>query len=185
MCINNSEVANYKNLNQYAKKNSVVVLGSSFMHDIPMAELRQSFGILSDVYNRSLTDLTIAEALDITNNIMNEMAPKRILLQLGEVELQEENPNLEDMILGMKAIVETIKNNNKHCKIVLVSVTTTNNIKCDFYNRKLEELAGILKCQYADITCGHKKSDSQEISAFMKLKYFLTDDISDALSFAI
>ena len=185
MCINKNEVTNYENLNKFANKNSVVVLGSTFMHDVPMAELRQSFGIHADVYNRSLTDLKVSEAKDIVEGIMQDLNPKRILLQLGEVEMNEPATNVANLMKDYKTIIATIRRLNKKCKIVVVSINDTeDNIRRDFYNKSLEELCTSEKCQFADISVG-KKSESSQINAFMNLKFFLTDDVADALSFAI
>ncbi len=186
MCINKSEVTNYENLNKFANKNSVVVLGSTFMHDVPMAELRQSFGIYADVYNRSLTDLKVSEAKEIIEGIMKDLNPKRILLQLGEIEMNEPSTNVANLMKDYKSIIATIRNFNKKCRVVVVSINDTeDNIRRDFYNKSLEELCNSEKCQFADISTGSNKSESSKINAFIKLKYFLTDDVTDALNYAI
>lgn len=177
MCINNSEVKRYDGLNEFANKHSVVVLGSTFMSNIPMSELKQSFGIHSDIYNRSLTDLRIDEATDVLKNIMDTLSPKKVVLHLGEIELRDSEANISVLIYQMKELIDIIKNSDKHCKIVLVSEANNE------FDTKLEELAKNTKCQFADITSGSTKDESIYINAFMKLKCFLADDISEAFSF--
>lgn len=177
MCIDKNEVNRYEMLNEYANKNAVVVLGSTFMHDIPMAELRQSFGIHTDIYNRSLTELKVSESADVIKEIMNTLSPKKLLIQLGEVELKEK-ADIDSVISEMKSLVRIVNCLNKHCKVVLVTVTNVADTELmDEYNCKLEELAKDTKSQFADITSGSKKSESAYINAFMKLKYFLSDDM--------
>lgn len=62
MNIYEREVENFRKLNRIAKKNSVVLLGSTFAKDIPVSELVQTFDIDCNVYNRSLTDLSVFDA---------------------------------------------------------------------------------------------------------------------------
>ncbi|MCQ2531348.1 MAG: SGNH/GDSL hydrolase family protein [Saccharofermentans sp.] len=184
MCINSNEVTRYEVLNEFANKNAVVVLGSTFMHDVPVSELKQSFKIHSDIYNRSLTDMKVSEAKDVISTIMENMTPKKIVLQLGEVELQDEDVNITEVFSEMRNLMDLIRSHNKHCKIVLVSVVS-DNAKVSEYNNMLEKLANTYKCQFADIVSGSKKSESAYVNAFMKLKYFISDDIADALALTL
>ena len=186
MCINKDEINNYKELNKYVSRNSVVVLGSTFMHNIPVAELSQSFNIRSAIYNRSLTDLLVSEAGPVVEDIMNTMNPKKILLQLGEIETSKDDADVNTLIGQYEAIISSIRDHNKSCKIIVTTVPNyDDNITKEFYNRKLEEMSKNTKCQFVDITTGSKPSESQHISAFMKLEYFLSDDIASLLGLSL
>ncbi|MCQ2516654.1 MAG: hypothetical protein MJ094_07295 [Saccharofermentans sp.] len=176
MCINKNEVAFYDCLNEYANKNSVVVLGSTFMHNVPMAELRQSMGIMSEFYNRSLTNLKICEAKEVIYEIMNSLSPRKILLHLGEVELNSPDTDIHSLIKEYETAIKTI---DKKCKVVIISTQN------DLFNKELISMCANNKYQYADITNGNINNDSLYINAFMKLKYFLTDSVTDAFSIAI
>ena len=174
----NREVENFRRLNKIAKKNSVVLLGSSFAKDIPVSELVQTFDIDCSIYNRSLTDLSVFDADKVLDDCVLNLAPKKILLQLGETDLERGYRTIPEILEAYEKVIVKLKNANKHCDIVIVSVCEKNaEVYPDALNAKLEELANKLKCQYADISPAFS-NDSPSVKAFSLLKYFMLDRFS-------
>lgn len=178
MCVNETELKNYKELNKTTRKNSTILFGSTYAKEIPVSELRQNFGIVSNIYNRSLTDLSVYEAKAIVEDILNEICPSKILLQLGEVDLSDEKHSVDDVILEILNVIRTIKSNNKNTKIVLISLNNLLDKKAEKeFNTKLESLAKINNCLYAHLG-NETADDTLHINAFKSLKYFFYEDIS-------
>ncbi len=181
MCINKSELNCYKSLNKITHQNSAVLFGSTFAKEIPVSELRQNFGIVSHIYNRSLTDLSVFEASDIAKDIIDEINPSKILLQLGETDLASGKVSSDEVISEISNVVNTLRNANRKTKIVLISINNLldKNLQSEF-NKKLESLANNNKCIYADIG-KENKEDALHINAFKSLSYFFTDEITAQL----
>ncbi len=178
MNIYNRERENYKKLNSVANSNGVVLIGSSFAKEIPVCELRQTFQLNCDVYNRSYTDLSVFDAKDLVSECINELKPQRVLLNLGETDLERGFRSVPEIVTAYESLLLDLKKQYKNCRFVIVSI-------CDSeytshpgeLNRQLEALAKRHKCQYADITSA-KKSTHPSITAFDMLRLFMLDKVS-------
>ena len=83
-----------------------------------------------------------------------------------------------EILEAYEKIVAKLKNANKHCEIIIVSVCEKNaEVYPEALNVKLEELAKKHKCQYADISPAFS-NDSPSVKAFSLLKYFMLDRLS-------
>ncbi|SMC30918.1 hypothetical protein SAMN06296952_0026 [Oscillospiraceae bacterium] len=176
MCVSEKEIATYNTLNRLSRRDSVVILGSTYFREMPVGELKQAFGILSDIYNRSLTDLSVFEAKDIAIDIVNEMSPRKLILQLGETDLRSGKHTVDEVIDQIEAIVRELRKVGRSVQIVLVSL---NNIPDrtieEEFNRKLEKLSRRCKALYADIS-SDEQDDKCHIQAFRMLRFFMSDD---------
>lgn len=174
MSINQKELAKYKSLNKYARNNSVVIFGSTFASEMPIGELKQGFGIISEIYNRSLSGLSVFEACEVASEIVYDLFPKKLVIQLGEVDL-ENNASTEDVIKEIGTLVKGVKKNHKSTKVVLVSLNNlTDKLVEKSFNQQLETLASELKCEYADITSA-SEDDISRVNTFRLLKYHMDD----------
>ena len=176
MCVSEKEIATYNALNRLSRRDSVVILGSTYFREMPVGELKQAFGILSDIYNRSLTDLSVFEAKDIAVDIVSEMSPRKLILQLGETDLRSGKRTVDEVIEEIDSIVRELHKTDKSAQIVLVSL---NNIPDrameEDYNRKLEKLSHRSKALFADIS-SDEQDDKCHIQAFRMLRFFMSDD---------
>lgn len=177
MCVNSKELHNYRLLNRFARKNSVVILGSTYAQEMPVGELKQIFGILSDIYNRSLSELSVFEAKEIAEEIITELMPKKIVLQLGETDL-DNGSDVDAVISEISSIISKIKKMDKSTEIILVSLNNLNDklLEADF-NTKLEKTASKTNCTFVDISSA-SGDDPSRINAFRILRYFLSDDLT-------
>ena len=173
MTVYEREVKNFRELNQVAKQHGVVLFGSTFAKGIPVCELRQAFDLDCDIYNRSLSDLSVFDAKTVLADCVNALHPSKILLQLGETDLERGYRTIPEIVSAYEEVVRELQKQNKNTDIVLVSVCENKNgIYPAELNKQLEALAKKEHCRYADI--GDALSDaSPEVKTFHLLERFI------------
>lgn len=171
------EIENYIGLNKIAQKGGVVLFGSTFASSIPVCELKQTFNIESPVYNRSLKGLSVFDADGFANNYISPLFPKKILLMLGDADLDEGVHTVSEIISEYEKLIYSIRSNDRRCTVVVVSVCSENSSMCGEFNDELEKMAKRLTCQYVDISSSIK-SDFPAVNAFSMLKLFMLDRIT-------
>lgn len=172
------EAEEYMKLNYFAEENGIVIMGSTFAKEIPVGELVQSFGLERNVYNRSFTDLSIADAEALFINCAETLAPSKIILQLGETDLERGFRSVPELIGEYTGLVKGIKRRNRFSDVVIVSVCeNANGIRPADFNARLEKMADELGCRYADITEA-AKDNMPSVKAFSLLRRFMRNGIS-------
>ncbi|MDD6278441.1 MAG: hypothetical protein PUA81_01435 [Oscillospiraceae bacterium] len=172
------EAEEYCRLNDFAIRNGIVLFGSTFAKDIPVGELRQAFDLDCNIYNRSFTDVSIFDAEALLIKCVESLAPSKILLQLGETDLERGYRSVPEIISAYDSIVKNIKKRNRFTDIVIVSVCeNSNDIQPSEFNSQLENLAKKNKCRFADIS--NAASDRMPVvKAFSMLKRFMRNGIT-------
>ena len=172
------EVEEYKRLNEFAVENSVVLFGSTFAKDIPVGELKQAFDLEFNIYNRSFTDVSIFDAEALLIECAESLAPSKLLLQLGETDLERGYKSVPEIIAAYDSLVKSIKKRNRFTDIVIVSVCeNSNGIQPSVFNSQLEDMAKKNKCKFADIS--NAASDRMPVvKAFSMLKRFMRNGIT-------
>lgn len=178
------ELGCYQRLNRISRRGSVVLFGSSFAKDIPVSELTQTFGLDCVVYNRSFGDLSVADAAGLIDEAVMGIEPKKIIIQLGETDLERGYKTVDEIISSYRELIAAIRKKDKHVKIVTVSVISDEKETAAF-NSALEALASETGCRYADITTADD-AEERYVKAFGKLKFFMIDRITffDAMNYA-
>ena len=172
------ELVNFQKLNKIAIKNGVVLFGSSFAKEIPVCELKQSFKLDCDIYNRSLTDLSVFDAEKLLDDCVIDLAPRKVLIQLGETDLERGDHTISEIMSAYEKIIAKLKSADKRCEIVIVSVCeSSSEAKAEEMNKQLELMARKMKCKYADISSVFS-NDLPGIKAFSLLRFFMRDKIS-------
>ncbi len=180
MNIYERELENYRKLNKIASTNGIVLFGSSFARAIPACELKQSFNLNLDIYNRSIADSSVFDAEELLNDCVFPLVPKKLFLNFGETDLERGYHTIHEIVAAYEKLITTIKSNIKYCDIIIVSVCNNEaEIFPEELNKQLEELANRTKCQYADISPAFSH-DTPGIKAFSLLKYFMRDKITFA-----
>lgn len=172
------EAEEYCKLNEFAVKNGIVLFGSTFAKDIPVGELRQAFDLDCNIYNRSFTDVSIFDAEALLIECVESLAPSKILLQLGETDLERGYRSVPEIIAAYDSLVKSIKKRNRFTDIVIVSVCeNSNDIQPSEFNSQLENMAKKNKCKFADIS--NAASDRMPVvKAFSMLKMFMRNGIT-------
>ena len=172
------EAEEYCRLNEFAVRNSIVLFGSTFAKDIPVGELRQAFDLDCNIYNRSFTDVSVFDAEALIIKCVELLAPSKILLQLGETDLERGYKSVPEIIAAYDSLVKSIKKRNRFTDIVIVSVCeNSNGIQPSVFNSQLEDMAKKNKCKFADIS--NAASDRMPVvKAFSMLKMFMRNSIT-------
>lgn len=178
------EIELYSGLNQVAKSNAVILFGSTFAKSIPVGELNQSMNLYGDVYNRSFTDLSVLDAETLLDGCIFPLSPKKIILQLGETDLERGFRTIPEILDEYEKIICKIRAFDKHCKIVIASIgSSVPNLSPATFNRELEKTARRYKCRFVDLASAFTESNPT-ICAFRKMRTFLMDrvDFYDAMN---
>lgn len=170
-----SKTALYRSLNQIAETNGVVLFGSDFAAHIPAGELKQTFELDCTLYNRSLPGLSVFQADEVLGDCVLSLSPKKLLMQLGESDLQDGSHTVEEILTAYRSLIAKIQKAMPHCTIVLVSTCGTSAADHSF-NEGVSALAQEMGCGFADVEEA-AASSYPEIKAFSILKHFMTDRI--------
>jgi len=169
------EIANYHRLNRIAKKNGVVLFGSSFAKKIPVCELMQSFEMDVTICNRSIEGLSVLEAESVLNECVFELAPRKLLISLGETDLEQGSSSISEITAAYERLIAAVKAELRYCEIVLISVCNNGSeLHPETLNSRLEALAAKTGCRYADISPAFSY-DTPEIKAFSFLRRYIKE----------
>ncbi|MBQ9699590.1 MAG: SGNH/GDSL hydrolase family protein [Lachnospiraceae bacterium] len=147
------EIKKYSELNKLADQNGIIIMGGTEDKDIPLCELKQAFELDSELYNRSIPNLSINTALEAYDACVAELNPDTILLHIGinDLEFFQSNPSVFDQ--RYRELIKHIKSLNKKCTIAIISLKNPNEISIiSEMNKHLKYIADSEQCQYGDIS---------------------------------
>lgn len=158
----------YKALNKLAEQNGTVIFGGTEDIHIPLCELKQAFGIKENCYNRSFENLTVSEACDIYSVYVAPLVPETLLLHIEDIESFKASS--DKFTNDYRKLISQIKNNNKDCRICIVSAKNHDNDNDTVaLNKQLKYIADSENCEYCDVFCKNLSETQQlkEISSFI------------------
>lgn len=141
-----TQVKKYQKLNELAVKNGVVIFGEGIDADIPASELAQSFELDYPVYNRSFLNLSLEDASTIYDECIKSLMPDTLLLHIGANDCSLFKENQTAFEQKYISLIEHIKETDKKCRIVVVSVEN------DTINYALRNVADSTKCEFGDLS---------------------------------
>lgn len=147
-----NEILKYKVLNELAEQDGIVIFGSGEDVDVPLCELKQAFSIDAKLYNRSISTLSIEDAIEAYDACVSSIRPETVLLHIGgdDLALFAAQPSSFDQ--KYRALIAHIRQINKNCRIVVISLKNyTNDDTISELNRHLEYIADCEKCEYGNI----------------------------------
>lgn len=167
----------FDEMNKLASKRSIVFFGSSYFSSFPFSELVDSFNINETVYNRSIMDLTIDDSQNVIESCVINLNPKRVFINLGEVEALNDATSVDDFISKYEWLLYTVKQAIK-TDIYVVSIMS-NSSKAVKFNKALKRLCNECGCRFIDISPAIGM-DNQSTRVFDLLKHYIR---TKALSF--
>lgn len=111
------------------KTNSVILMGGEFDKKIPVNELAKSFDFNFDIYNKSDANLCVENSTKYFKENIAQLYPEGILIHLGKDDVKsfsEDNTRFDNAYLNL---LNEIKQNNKNCRIALISINNLNKDK--------------------------------------------------------
>ncbi|MCR4631370.1 MAG: hypothetical protein K5786_07035 [Treponema sp.] len=134
------------------KKNAVILMGGSLDKDIPVSSLAKDFSFNFDIYNKSSSSLSAANASDYFQKSIAPLAPEGILIHIGEndlVSFKSDSTSFDDNYLRL---IENIKSNNSKCRIALVGLSNPANDKnVELMNAHIKAIAETEKVGFSNI----------------------------------
>ena len=165
-----NEIAKYKSLNHLAEANGIVIFGGKDDVHIPLCELKQAFALNDSIYNRSFSELSIADATKVYCECVSELCPDTILLHIGDVDVYDLNGKETVFKENYHTLINAIRENNADCRIIIVSLKNyDNNIAVDNMNKFLKEIADYEKCEFEDISAKREWNvkESSDVTSFI------------------
>lgn len=148
-----NEIKKYLELNKLAEQNGIVIFGGTDDKEIPLCELKQAFELKSQLYNRSVTDLSVNNALEVYDECIAGINPESILLHIGAADLKcfAEKPSSFDQ--KYRELIKHIKSSNPKCNIAIISLKNhEEDANISEINKHLKYIAESEQCEYGDIS---------------------------------
>ena len=165
-----AQIAKYRPLNQLAEADGTVIFGTSSDVNIPLGELKQAFALSGSIYNRSFSELSVADAAKVYGECVAELCPDTVLLHIGETDVSDFAGNESAFEEAYRDLIGTIREKNKDCRIVIVSLKNyDNDITVAEINKLLGEIANSEKCDFENISAKHtwNVKESSETTSFI------------------
>lgn len=147
------EIKKYKKLNEFAETDGIVIFGEGTDTNIPLCELRQALGVDEKMYNRSFSKLSINDAVSVFDACISPIAPETVFIHIGESDVAAFNENHSDFDIEYRALIKHIREQNKKCRIAVISIkNSNNNPDIEEMNKHLKYIAESEKCEFCDLT---------------------------------
>ena len=164
------ELTKYKALNRLAEADGIVMLGGSGDVNIPLGELKQAFALDDSIYNRSFSELSVADAAGAYGECVAELCPDTVLLHIGEADVSAFVGKETAFEENYRALIGTIRERNRGCRIVIVSLKNDDNdATVAEMNTLLGTIAASEKCEFEDISARRawNVKESSERASFL------------------
>lgn len=149
------EIKKHMALNELAEQGGTVILGGSADRDIPLCELKQAFFPDSRLYNRSISALSVDDAVQVYETCVAPLSPECVLLHLGAADADAFRQDPAHFDSQYRALIARIRATDRKCGIVVVSLTNPeDDATVAEINRHLKALAESEQCEFGDIASG-------------------------------
>ncbi|MBO1511529.1 GDSL-type esterase/lipase family protein [Metabacillus bambusae] len=120
------KVTRYKILNQYAKKDQILFVGSSLMEQFPINEMQQTFEKPYTIYNRSVGGFVSADLIANLDTCIFELEPSKIFINIGTNDIGSPTYQLNNLIENYDNILSQIKLRLPKSKIYVMAYYPVN-----------------------------------------------------------
>ena len=143
----------YIELNKLAGHNGTVIFGGDTAFNIPLAELKQTFALKGNYYNRSFEGLSVADAGNIYSLYAAELQPDTVLVHIGDNDIEMFINSPREFTDKYRSLIYQIKENNSKCQIAVISLKNYINDKnISELNESLKNIAESENCEFCDIS---------------------------------
>lgn len=170
------EVKRYAELNELAEESGIVIFGNEEDRTIPLCELKQAFELDSNLYNRSISKLSIRDAAEVYDACVARLCPETVLIHIGAEDLGFFKSSSKDFDKKYQELIAHIRKDNKKCRIAVISLKNPgNSAEIAEMNRHLKYIAESERCEYGDIAAKRvwNPKAAKEVSSFVQSVGFL------------
>lgn len=148
-----NEIKKYQALNELAEQNGIVIIGGTEDKNIPLCELKQAFELNSNLYNRSVDNLSVNDVSKIYDACVAHLNPESVLLHIGNADLKLFEDNSSDFDNKYRELIKHIRTSNPKCNIAIISLKNADdNNNITEINKHLKYIAESERCEYGDIS---------------------------------
>ena len=148
-----NEIKKYQALNELAEQNGIVIIGGTEDKNIPLCELKQAFELNSNLYNRSVDNLSVNDVSKIYDACVAHLNPESVLLHIGNADLKLFEDNSSDFDNKYREMIKHIRTSNPKCNIAIISLKNADdNNNITEINKHLKYIAESERCEYGDIS---------------------------------
>lgn len=148
-----NKIQKYQALNDLAEQNGIVIFGGTEDSQIPLCELKQAFALHSNLYNRSIADLSVNTALEVYDACVASLHPETVLLHIGAADLTffKEDPSAFEQ--KYRELISHIRTLHQKCSIAIISLKNYEQADTvSKMNQCLKYIAESEGCEYGDIS---------------------------------
>lgn len=160
----------FRQYNEFAKKNGVVLFGSTEFFKIPLNEFAQDFETDVPVYNRSIEGLRIEEVADVLDSCVFDLNPSKVFISFGEEDVECADFDSKRFIDKYQWILYNIHNRCR-ARIYIVSVLSLHPAAA-LVNDSLMKLAGETGCEFVNAAPA-MKSGRPSLNIFGAIRPFM------------
>lgn len=147
------EIKKHLALNELAAQNGIIIFGGTEDREIPLCELKQAFELNSNLYNRSITNLSINSAVEMYDSCVASLKPDCVLLHIGDADLDFFKADSSAFDQKYRELVQHIKALDKKCNIAVISLKNPQNLDTvTEFNKHLKYIAESEHCEFEDIS---------------------------------
>lgn len=115
------KAAAFKGINELSMKGEIVIFGSTYMANFPFYELINKSKLENAVYNRSIADMTLEEAMSVLPECVLALKPNKIFLSLGEEDLKDKTS-----VSKYRNIISALRASLPHSTLYLITLPHKN-----------------------------------------------------------
>lgn len=150
--MSNKKISRYLALNQLAEQNGIVIFGGTEDKEIPLCELKQAFELQENLYNRSISGLSVDHAAELYDTCAAPLEPETVLLHVGAADLESFSAAPSDFDQKYRELICRVRENNKKCRIAVISLRNPENDgEIAKLNTHLKYIAESERCEFSDI----------------------------------
>ena len=168
-------------INDLTLPGEIVLFGSTYMANFPVYELINRCKLENAVYNRSIKGLTVQEALEIVEDCVVKIKPRKLFVSLGE-----EDEGEADALQAYARLVSLIRSRLPECELFLIGLTGQGQY-AEKFNQKIRELCDGRSVRYVDFGTTPTVDAAQYKARFMQLSCFFRNNpltVGDAFALA-
>lgn len=168
-----NELEKFRDLNGIVERGGIVIVGSDFFADLPVAELAQAFRLDEKVHNRSLKGVTILEVCDNLDDFVLDLSPIKVFFNLGDVEASA-GMDTKEFIDSFEWLLCSV-HNKCNAEIYVISVASKSDLH-NKYNDALKKLCNECGCRFIDVSSPFNNA-KPEISVFNAIKLYIHNEL--------
>lgn len=156
----------FKVYNDITLKNEIVIFGSTYTAGFPFYELSQKYMFNNAIYNRSIKNLTLAEAEECLFDCVLTIKPSKLFLSLGEYDT-----NNSEAMCSYEKIINKIKDKLPNATLYIIPIHNKVN-GSEQFNNELRKLCKKTNINYLDLKYTAHNKDISYNNIFKQMTCF-------------